>query len=78
MQAMDIEKLMEYYLRYGFSIPNASDFLKKPQAGSDQGPGLAQVQASLPGLGSDLSGIQQPNGGVPSRAAAPPAEYGLG
>ena len=77
MQMINIEKLVEYYLRYGFSIPNAADFIQKlPE---QQGPaGLPLEQAQLTGLDSALAGIQQPNGGVPDRSIAPPAAAGVG
>ena len=73
LEMVDVEKLIEYYLRYGFSIPNASQFIKAP---AQEQPLPGGVQAQLPGINSAMGGIQQPNGGVPDRNVAAPANYG--
>jgi hypothetical protein len=75
MGKIDVDALLTYVLRFGFGIPNASEFMKADEEPQQQ-PGGIQEPAPPGGGGGVASvsgGILQPSGGVPQSAAQPPA-----
>ena len=81
---IDVDALLTYVLRFGFGIPNASEFLMPPPPpppeaaggipyGGPVPPGQGQGLPPGGGVPSVAGGVLQPAGGVPESASAPPA-----
>ena len=78
MGKIDVDALLTYVLRFGFGIPNATDFIKVEEpapspAGLPGGVVEPGMGGGIPtGVPSVAGGVMQPGGGPPLSASQPP------